>query len=92
MEKQRADDRKWLVDNARRIDSLEAQVREQTRESMDYARTKWHEVDSQLRAELAAGVHGLVKDLDQKMASEMPGLVQAVETRCRCCWPPTRRS
>ena len=37
IEKKRADDRKWLIDNARRIDLLEAQVREQTRESMDHA-------------------------------------------------------
>ena len=28
LEKQRADDRKWLMDNARRLDQVEAQVRE----------------------------------------------------------------
>ena len=29
-ERQRADDRKWVADNARRIDQIEVQLREQT--------------------------------------------------------------
>ena len=52
MEKQRADDRKWLLDNARRLDQMEAQVREQTLEAKEYAHDKCKDIDARLRAEL----------------------------------------
>ena len=44
MEKQRADDRKWLLDNARRLDQMEAQVHEQTLEAKEYAHDKCKDV------------------------------------------------
>ena len=50
LEKQRADDRKWTVESARRIDAMEAQIREQTREAMEYAREKCNDIDGRLRA------------------------------------------
>ena len=52
-------DRKWTSDNAKRIDAIEGQVRDQTNKAMEYARSKCAEVDAQLRAEIAAGVPGL---------------------------------
>ena len=88
LEKLRADDRKWLVENARRIDGIAAQAREQTNQAMEFARTKCADVDSRIlgvdaciRAELSAGVPGLMKDFDHKMAAELPGLVRTVEAR-----------
>ena len=66
LEKQRADDRKWIVESARRIDSIESQVREQTREAMDYAREKCGDLDGRLRA-LDLGTERLKTELDDKV-------------------------
>ena len=63
LEKQRADDRKWTVESARRIDAVEAQVREQTREAMEYAREKCNDIDGRLRALDV----GLRTELDDKV-------------------------
>ena len=62
MEKQRADDRKWLLDNARRLDQMEAQVREQTLEAREYARCKCNDIDVRLRAALDDKIPKLVAD------------------------------
>ena len=60
IEKQRTDDRKWLIDNARRLDQMEAQVREQTLEAKEYAHDKCKDIDARLRAELDEKVRKLV--------------------------------
>ena len=74
MEKQRAGDRKWLTDNAQRIDMIEAQVREQTLEAKKYARDKCNDIDVRLRAELDAKIPKLVAD-------SMPGTMTTIEAK-----------
>ena len=88
MEKQRADDRKRLLDNPRRIDLLEAQVREQTRESMDYSRAKCMEVhgrirdvDVCLRAELDDKFSKLLGTLEAKSKEHTDGVVKDIEAK-----------
>ena len=83
LEKQRADDRKWLVENARRIDAMEAQARAQTREAMEYARAKCldadgriHDMDVRLRAELDDSIPKLLSSLEAKIASALPDIVE----------------
>ena len=49
LEKERGVDRKWIVEHARRIDGMEAQVRAQTREAIEYARAKFDDVEAHLR-------------------------------------------
>ena len=58
MDKQRAD-RKWFADNAKRIDKLEAQVREQTKEAMECARAKCVDID------------GRIRDVDVRLRAEL---------------------
>ena len=74
MEKQRAGDRKWLTDNAQRIDMIEAQVREQTLEAKKYARDKCNDMDVRLRAELDEKIPKLVAD-------SMPGTMTTIEAK-----------
>ena len=83
LEKQRADDRKWLVENARRIDAMEAQARAQTREAMEYARAKCldadgriHDMDVRLRAELDDSILKVLSSLEAKIASALPDIVE----------------
>ena len=81
MDKQRAD-RKWFADNAKRIDKLEAQVREQTKEAMECARAKCvdidgriRDVDVRLRAELDDNIIKLLSGLETKVSGSVPGIV-----------------
>ena len=78
LEKQRADDQKWIQDNARRLDEVEAQVREQTTEAKEYAREKCSDVDGRihtlnmvLRTELDAKVPKLLTDLKTNITETM---------------------
>ena len=74
LEKQRADDRKWLMDNARRLDQVESQVREQTLEAKAYAREKCSDVDGRiqgLRVELDAKVPKLLIDSETKITETL---------------------
>ena len=79
LEKQRADDRKRLIESAQRIDAMEAQARAQTREAMEYARAKcvdvdgrMRDIDVRLRAELDDNISKLLSGLEAKMAGSIP--------------------
>ena len=72
MEKQCAGDHKWIENNARRIDQIEAQVREQTREAKDFAHSKCSEVDLRLRAELEQNIPQMLAALELKLLKPPP--------------------
>ena len=95
MEKQHTNDRKWLADNARRIDKFESQVREQTLEAKNYARAKCDEMDVRLRAELdekvpklvVASMPDMMPNIDAKLLGSLTAhetkVNNAVESRCK---------
>ena len=63
--------RKWSEDNAKRLDAIESQVREQTKEAKEYARHKCLESDKQLRAELDKTIPDMLTALEAKMAERI---------------------
>ena len=69
---------KWASDNAKRVDAIESQVRDQTNQAMEYARSKCTEVDAKLRAEIAAGVPGLEAKLATPFGT-MEARIKALE-------------
>ena len=69
-------DRKWTTDNAKRIDAIEGQVRDQTNQAMEYTRSKCLELDRLLRAELDATIPSLIAAKETKVVS-LVGFVEA---------------
>ena len=85
LERQRADDRKWLADNAKHIDKMEWQVREQTKEAIEYLRAKCTDVEARLaatRAQLDAKIRIELAALETKMVSPNdPSALTALDSK-----------
>ena len=92
MEKQRADDRKWLLDNARRLDQMEAQVLEQTLEAKENARGKCNDIDVRLRAELDKKIPKLVAESLGHTRESLALGRHRPKPNCSLTWPRTRQS
>ena len=76
-----ADNRKWAANDAKRIDKMEGQVREQAREAMDHARAKSTDVDARLQAELHENVPKLLAGLETNLINTLPSLMAALKTK-----------
>ena len=66
--------RKWAEDNAKRLDALEGQVREQTNEATHYTEATCKEMDGKLRIELDTNIPKLMGDLDDRVAGRIKDL------------------
>ena len=63
--------RKWAEDNAKRLDTIEGQGRQQTNEAKEYARNKCLESDKQLRSDLDKTIPDMLAALENKMAERI---------------------
>ena len=70
LEKQRSDDKKWFLNNAQRIDKMEGQVREQTKEAMEYSRAKCATADA-LVARFRADFHNFASKVSPDLQGEL---------------------
>ena len=66
--------RKWAEDNAKRLDALEGQVREQTNEAKRHAEAKCKEIDGKLRTELDTNIPKFLGELESKVANHVKEL------------------
>ena len=66
--------RMWAEDNAKRLDALEGQVREQTKEAKRYIDAKCKEMGGRLRIELDTNIPNFMGDLDGRVAGRIQDL------------------
>ena len=64
-----------MQDQAKRIDEIEGQVGEQTKEGTEYARAKCLEFDAKLRAELDENIPKLLAGFETKVTGSLPGML-----------------
>ena len=67
---------KWVQAQAKRIDEIEGQVREQTKEATEYARAKCTESDARIRADLDENIPKMLASLETKIFAPIPGIVE----------------
>ena len=67
LEKQRADDQKWIHDNARRLDEVEAKMRDEATKVIDYVREAIQALNMTLRTELDVKVPELLTTLKKEI-------------------------
>ena len=69
--------KKWAEDNAKRLNALEGQVREQTNEAKEYTKNKCMEMDAKLaklRDELDIHLPRMMADLEARIQNALPSL------------------
>ena len=72
---------KWVQAQAKRIDEIEGQVREQTKEATEYARAKCTDSDARIRVDLDENIPKMLASLETKMETRVKELEDKVKER-----------